>query len=306
MLIFVDHLGYFGVGVSSITESASAGANTPFDRLLWERLAPGVDPLAVVVPAGPDDFWQRGFVVERAASSQYDALRDVAATASAPGPVWCVVGRSGTCHGQHGRPWAALPGNLHLSLLLLPEAPLPTPGPVLNALPAVATLDAVGLLVPDAPANGLKWVNDVVVGGAKLAGVLTSTRTRDGLCEAVHLGIGLNVATAPILAPDRFTSGATCLDAWSPRPLALREVTVAVLDAVRDRWQEWLAQGPGPLLAAYRAADDARGRPVAVWPDDGDGPLITGTAAGIDDDLGLLLAGHEASITRGRLAYEDP
>ena len=147
-----------------------------------------------------------------APGSQYDLLRSLAATGSLPaGNLFCLAGRGRGFHGQHGRSWQALPGNLHLSVALAADLPVPGWGPALPALPAVAALDAVRRCVGPGPRLGLKWVNDVLADEAKLGGVLTAVRTRAGRIERIFLGIGLNVAAAPPLPADAFVPAVTCL-----------------------------------------------------------------------------------------------
>ncbi len=71
-------------------------------------------------------------------------------------------------------------------------------------LPVVALVDAVRAVTGGALRPGIKWVNDVLVDGRKIGGVLTSTQTQGDRVSAVLLGIGLNVATAPPVPPTPF------------------------------------------------------------------------------------------------------
>jgi BirA family biotin operon repressor/biotin-[acetyl-CoA-carboxylase] ligase len=304
--ILVDDPAAFAPAVVGAQPAAAADLAAA-DRVLWEALAGAAAPWTGAGPELPGGFWHRGFLVASPAASQFDVLRTVTTAAAPAGPVWCLAGGGEGCRGQRGRPWLALPGNLQLSVALPAPPAVAAAGLVLNGLAVVATLDAVRALLPAAPA-GIKWVNDLWLDGAKAAGVLTAARRRPAGGE-VFLGIGLNVAAAPDLPGDRFSPCATCLDAWAPSQLPLARVLVAVLTALRRRWEELGRAGPGPLVAAYRDASLATGRQVSVWAD-GDGPqarpLHTGLVTGVSDDLGLLLSGTERPLYAGRLSLAEP
>lgn len=93
--------------------------------------------------------------------------------------------------GRLGRSWVSESGKgLYVSFVLLPAvAPPPAALSAAGALAVLDTVEDLGLL-----AAGLKWPNDVLVGRAKLAGVLAESRGLDRAAPAYVLGVGLNVA----------------------------------------------------------------------------------------------------------------
>ena len=98
--------------------------------------------------------------------------------------------------GRRGRVWDSPPGNLFLSLLLRPHS---TPGQAatLSFLTAVALLEALDLAAVPGKLT-CKWPNDVLVNGAKIAGILLESRTGpDGALGWVTVGIGVNLAWHP-------------------------------------------------------------------------------------------------------------
>ncbi len=307
MRILMDQTGaYAPFGPVSPTATAARAEESE----LWHGLAGDRAPLAAPAPAGLDvGFWQSGYVVADAPDSQYDLLRRLAASGRLPaGNLFCLAGRGRGFHGQHGRSWQALPGNLHLSVSLAADLPVAGWGPALPALPAVAALDAVRRCGGSAPQFGLKWVNDVLAGEAKLGGVLTAVRTRAGRIERIFLGIGLNLTAAPALPADAFVPAVTCLadlHGSAPDPVA---VTVALLAAVQVRFQEFGAHGPEQLLRAYRAGSIVIGRRVTVHPDagspDGTTGVRTGVVTAIGDDLALHLAAGGPPVAHGRLVLD--
>lgn len=287
------------------------------------RGAPATDPLAGRLLADPaeafstelpgEDFWSRFYVVARAPCSQFDVLRDhLAGGGALPGPVACLALTGEGFHGHRGRSWTAEPGNLHLSAAIPAGGLAAEHALALTMLPAVAAADALRRL---GFRPGLKWVNDVLLGGRKVAGVLTTTQSRGELLESAVLGVGLNVARTPAVALSPFVPRTTCLAAESPdAPPDLGDATRAVLDALADRWRDLRAAGPARLFADYRGASLAIGRAVRVWPEGiaedapperWPAPLARGVVADLLPDLSLVFAGRSAAVDRGRLAFEE-
>jgi BirA family biotin operon repressor/biotin-[acetyl-CoA-carboxylase] ligase len=269
----------------------------------------------------PGDQWHSIMIVGEASASQFDglqlALRELG---QVPGPVACLVLQSRACHGQHGRPWQAIRGNLHLSVAITPPAsPLPLFEilPAVTIVPAVAAADAISSASQGRLEPRVKWVNDVVLGPAKVAGVLSATQIMGETLEAMIFGIGLNVAATPDVAPTPFVPSATSLAAAlaglpSPLPVpSLGEVCWHTLDALMAAVRLWGSGGPAALVDRYRALSMLTGRAVEVWPDHLDStgdchtPLAQGTVAGIDADLSLRLVGVAQPIRRGRLALRS-
>jgi len=272
----------------------------PAERALWKSLAGGRPGQAA--PAAVDGFWRRGYAVNEAPASQYDALRRLAAAGDLPpGNLFTLAGAGRGFHGQHGRAWRARPGNLHLCAALAAEGPAAGRAPLLPAVAALAALDAVRACAGGERSAGIKWVNDVLLDGAKVGGVLAAARTVDGRFERVFLGVGLNVAVAPALAPGAGGLPAACLAGGGAAP-DLGEVAASLLDAIAARWRTFAAGGSAPLLADYRAASLVTGRPVTVLPEGpGEGPSRRGTVTGIGDDLSLILDDGGGPVTRGRV-----
>src|SRR5262249_55503202 len=92
--------------------------------------------------------------------------------------------------GRQGRGWQSLPGeDIYLSVVLRLDLPPHAPPPVTLAAGA-ATCDTVNQFAAGA---SIKWPNDVLLSGLKVAGILTEASTRGDRVEAVILGVGLNV-----------------------------------------------------------------------------------------------------------------
>jgi BirA family biotin operon repressor/biotin-[acetyl-CoA-carboxylase] ligase len=176
--------------------------------------------------------------------------------------------------GRDGRVWRGEAGNLHISLLLRPGAPA-RQAPQWGLLAAVALHDA---LSPFAPARlTLKWPNDVMLGDAKLAGMLCeSSVDAAGRIEWLVIGLGANLAHAPAV-PGRAT---TCLPG-RPAP----EIVAARLLDRFDAWrQAFLAEGFAPIRAAWEARGPAPDTALVLRGG------LAGGYRGLREDGSLLIA----------------
>ncbi|MCK9995674.1 MAG: biotin--[acetyl-CoA-carboxylase] ligase [Candidatus Krumholzibacteria bacterium] len=250
------------------------------------------------------DFWTSFHLFRRASVSQYDALRQLIATRKdLPGHVLYLALSGTDFHGQQGRAWVAETGNLHITVGLRCDLAAADCGLALTMLPAVAVVDALSTLDQRPSGLGIKWVNDILVDGRKIGGVLTSARSQDGRIRSAVLGIGLNVMVSPTVPSTPFTPGITCLkDSIPLPPNGLTMVLRLVLSALEKRFEELVEDGPGPLLRAYRAVSLVLGRDVEIRPEGhSSDPPRRGRVLAIGPDLALTLTDDPAPVTTGRL-----
>jgi len=209
----------------------------------------------------------------RRTTSTNDHARALAA-AGAPAGTLVTASEQTAGRGRQGRTWTAPPGRALLLSLVLRELD--------GLLPLRAGLAVAELAGP--PAR-VKWPNDVLVEGRKVAGVLLEARTQEGWAV---LGIGVNVAVEAF--PPELEEIAGSLGR-PPEELAaaLRELLAAL--------ERWLAEDAGAVIAALRERDALLGRPVR-WADG------EGTGAGIDSDGSLLImtrAGERLALGAGEV-----
>jgi BirA family biotin operon repressor/biotin-[acetyl-CoA-carboxylase] ligase len=192
--------------------------------------------------------------------------------------------------GRQGRTWESPRGEnlLFSTLARLRCAPARLP-PVALAV-GLAVRDAVAAIAP-AAGPVIKWPNDVLVGGRKIAGVLVEAITVGSRVEAVVIGVGLNVHTRDF--PPEIAERATSLALAAPGVALDRAALLAdVLARIDTDLHVVVARGLGLLHARLQAADALRGKRVRS--DTGD----EGVAAGIDDDGRLLVRRDDAVIAR--------
>jgi BirA family biotin operon repressor/biotin-[acetyl-CoA-carboxylase] ligase len=186
--------------------------------------------------------------------------------------------------GRMGRRWASPAGvNLYASILLRPEI-LPFDAPKLTFLSAVAVCRAIAAL------TGLqatvKWPNDVLLNGKKIAGLLNEMSAETDRVNYVVLGIGVNLNMQKDQFPEDLRYPATSLAITKGRPVSRLDFTRALLQEIDVLYQVFLQQGGGPVLDAWMQLCDMIGKDVRV--DCNELPL-EGVMTGLADDGALLL-----------------
>ena len=204
--------------------------------------------------------------------------------------MWLTAGVQTQGRGRSGRSWASAGECLAATLLLTPRCAL-TDLPHLSLVAGVATHDAIAGALPceKRVQCRLKWPNDVLIEGAKAAGILVES-TIFGLDPVVVIGTGINVGRAPAIGDRAVTS---LRNHGSEADVATVEKALA---AALAHWIRVWADGTG--FAAVRTAWLSRslplGEPLTV---NSGGQRISGRFAGLDQDGGLLLR-DETRATR--------
>nr|WP_242415612.1 biotin--[acetyl-CoA-carboxylase] ligase [Sphingomonas panni] len=220
-------------------------------------------------------------VVGETGSTNADLL--AAADAGAKEGVWLRAERQSAGRGRVGRPWADGAGNLFASTVvrLRPADPA---APTLTLVAAVALSEAVETFAPGLAT--IKWPNDLLIGRAKLSGILLER----GSADALVIGFGVNLATHPDLA-DRPTTS-----------LAEHGVVVtpaALLDVLREKFALWLSRWRDGDLPGIRDAWEASAHPRGTMlrvrlPDGGE---MEGAFDGLDAGGALRLLDRDGRVT---------
>jgi BirA family biotin operon repressor/biotin-[acetyl-CoA-carboxylase] ligase len=215
-------------------------------------------------------------------ASTNDRLKELARSGA---PAWTVAiaDRQSAGRGRRGNAWASPLGNLHLSVLL----PVPGDAAALTLIPLVAGLAVAEAVEEQGPPARLKWPNDVLLGGRKVAGVLAEAASNGQGVDSIVLGIGLNVAASPgdVVAELRETT--TCLAAALQRPVELPPIAAAVLARLRDRIGRLLdGEREASLSAWNERAREWWGRPIEVT---AGAERVHGVALGVDASGALLV-----------------
>ncbi len=242
---------------------------------------------------GPQPNLPAGYQLERVSSlpSTSDACVEQA-RAGAPDGLAILADSQTAGRGSRGRAWACPPGNLYLSVLLRPRNAAEEAGAGQWALLAgVALIEALAEFAAEANGLRLKWPNDVLSDGAKLAGILVdAAMTASGAADWLVIGVGANLASAPVIEGRRIAVLVTP-DGAAPMPLAVTEVFLARIEA----WRNVLARdGFGPIRDAWLQRAHPLGTPVTIK----DAMRSrTGVFAGLSAQGELLLSDGDAVHT---------
>ncbi|MEV0075529.1 biotin--[acetyl-CoA-carboxylase] ligase [Nocardia neocaledoniensis] len=242
---------------------------------------------------GPLSFYDRIEVVESTGSTNADLVARAADTAVDRQALLAETQLTG--RGRHARSWVSPPrAQISLSILVrLPDIDPTTLG-WLPLLTGVAVVDALRE-TPGVSAE-LKWPNDVLLGGRKLAGILAEVAAT-GAAPAVVVGVGLNVDLDESELPVPHATSLTLSGADTDRTA----LVAAILERFAARFTAWQRAGwaTDELAAAYRERCATIG--VDVRAELPGGQVVTGVATGVDD-TGRLLIGDRA-VSAGDVSH---
>lgn len=237
-------------------------------------------------------LWPQGY--SRQVHTELDSTNEEArrlAEAGERGPLWIMALRQSAGRGRRGRAWATATGNLAATLLLTPQAPPSVTGQ-LSFAAALAVADTAAHFAPQADI-AVKWPNDVLADGRKLAGILL-----EGGESWLAIGIGINLAAHPKGTEFPATSLAG-LGIAAPSP----DAALTVLAARFAHWYDaWMQGGFGSLRMQWLARAKGVGSPIrARLPQE----TREGVFEGIDESGALLLneGGEVRAITAAEVFF---
>lgn len=219
------------------------------------------------------------------------------------GPEWILALRQTQGRGRRGRPWADPAGNFAATLALRPDGP-PKHVALLSFVAALALFDACATVAGQPQAFALKWPNDVLLNGGKLAGILLESSGAGSGVMNLAIGIGVNLHHAP---------AANTVEAQALRPVSLLEETgtliepEAFLDHLAPAFASYAKQlrdyGFAPIRTAWldRAARLGEVATARTMRD-----THTGTFETIDDtgNLVLVTAAGRVAIPAAEIFFE--
>ena len=223
------------------------------------------------------------------------------ALAGAPSGTIVLADRQSKGRGRLGRTWQSAPGNLHASILLRPDCTLKAASE-LSLLAAVALSELLADYARDDQTVALKWPNDVLIDGAKVAGILLeSGGSKGGRLDHVVIGTGVNIAWSPDDVSYPVTSLAEAgFTEKSPKDWLF--AYISSLAIWLDRWQE---DGFPVIRDAWRARSYGLGGPIRLrlGRENVDGRFVDLTEGGA-----LLIEGTDGirrELTAGDVVFAD-
>ncbi|MDB5530147.1 MAG: biotin--[acetyl-CoA-carboxylase] ligase [Devosia sp.] len=246
-------------------------------------------------------------------STNTEALE--AAAAGNAGGIWFVTRQQTAGRGRRGRQWTSPVGNLAATLLIVPDSD-PTLAATLGFVAGVSMNRALSSILPggvvklgidgaDGLSGGkrariaLKWPNDVLADGAKLAGILLEAQKLNDGRHAIAIGFGVNAVAAPQGLPYPATS---LVELGTTR--SAEDIFEALSDAWVDTFALWQdGRGIADVLTQWRGAAAGIGAPVAV---NQNGATVRGIFETIDDAGRLIVRVDDDSriaITAGDVHF---
>lgn len=215
------------------------------------------------------------------------------AEAGEAGPVWFTAGHQTAGRGRRGRQWETRAGNMAATHLFVTAKPAGEAAQV----SFVAALAVADLALHYAPAGEpkLKWPNDLLLRGAKAAGILVESGAAPGGGLWLAVGIGVNLAHAPDPAPEAVLA-TTFLGAHRPGPPPSPLAALEVLAGAFDHWRNvWEARGFAPIAQRWTVLAHGLGATcTARLPNE----TVSGIAEGLDADGALRLRGADGLVRR--------
>jgi BirA family transcriptional regulator, biotin operon repressor / biotin---[acetyl-CoA-carboxylase] ligase len=213
------------------------------------------------------------------------------ARAGAPEGLLVVAERQTAGRGRLERTWESPPGGLWFSLLLRPTLPLSQIGLVgiAFALAAAETIrENAGIKI------GVKWPNDLIYEGRKLAGLLLETRLRENKLDCVIFGMGINLNVPLEAFPAELQASAISLLAATGQTFSAPDLLSHFLHKAEDSYNKLQAGDCDWLFVQWPEFDLCRGKEVIVIQGENS---LTGRAAGIDDTGALRVETASGLIT---------
>jgi BirA family biotin operon repressor/biotin-[acetyl-CoA-carboxylase] ligase len=217
------------------------------------------------------------------------------------GPVWLMARRQTAGRGRRGRSWASIEGNLFATYLGSTHHP-PAQIALLGFAAGLAIAEAVDALI-DAGRARLKWPNDLMLEGAKAAGIMLDSGGVDARPGKTWfaLAFGVNI----IGAPGQLDQPTQYLSAFLRGPVPPPEVLLA---DIRGRLETWVrrleSEGFTALCAAWLARAHGLGRTVRV---EVGGKRAEGVVAGLSEkgELELETAEGPVCISAGDIHFPE-
>ncbi len=204
-----------------------------------------------------------------------------------------VADRQSAGRGRLGRRWESPSGvNLYCSILLRPRIPVQQ-APQLTFLSAVAvveTLDKVCHL-----SAKVKWPNDILIGGAKISGLLNEMNAETEQIHFVILGVGINLNMVASQFPEELNYPATSAFLETGKPVDRLVFLRTFLQCLDQYYSEFLQEGFVPIRQRWESYCDMMNMQVMV--DQGSGSL-RGTVVGLDLDGALRLQLDNGQVER--------
>lgn len=203
--------------------------------------------------------------------------------------------------GRLGRHWFSPPYlNLYLSVVLRPNIP-PHQAPLITLMAAVATAEAIETYTGLRPV--IKWPNDILLGGRKVAGLLNEIQSETDRIHFIILGVGVNLNADKKIYPKEIRTLATSLKQEMGRAISRKDFLSILLKELEDWYAVFLKEGGDAVLRTWRRLAQIKGKQLKVA---SFGQEIVGAGIDVDSDGALIIEtrrGERKRVVAGDVEY---
>jgi BirA family biotin operon repressor/biotin-[acetyl-CoA-carboxylase] ligase len=205
--------------------------------------------------------------------------------------------------GRLGRQWFSPPFlNLYISVILRPKIS-PHQASLITLMAAVATADAIQKFSGFLPL--IKWPNDILLRGRKVAGLLNEIHSEMDRIHFVILGVGVNLNMDEKMFSKEIRAVATSLKIEIGRTVSRKAFLQFFLQELEKWYSIFLEEGGAVILKAWRDRAHIKGRQVKVT---SFGETVAGIAIDVDSDGALILEtedGKQKRVVAGDIEYKE-
>jgi BirA family biotin operon repressor/biotin-[acetyl-CoA-carboxylase] ligase len=232
----------------------------------------------------------RALSIEGEVASTQDLAR-AAAEQGAPEGYLVIAERQVSGRGRMGRSWVSPYGKgIWMSMVLRPEVPIHC-APQLTLLTAVALCRSLrrvtGLPI------GIKWPNDLLVGGRKISGILLESAAEDERLKYIVAGIGISVNLTEADYPEEVLAKAVSLRVAAGRVLNRTEMIADFLSEWEQLYELFLKEGFRPIATLWESMAVSLGRKVKLTTPQGE---LTGIPESLDDSGAIRVRRDDGSL----------
>jgi biotin-(acetyl-CoA carboxylase) ligase len=253
------------------------------------------------------EHWDYLFAVEHARHSQYDVLSKLAVSdISPPDKTLCCAASGHEFHGFKNRAWTACRGNIHLSSFVKPGFEVVGDSAGFIVAAALAALQTAESFDLGGAIPAIKWVNDILIDGEKVGGVLARLQKQGQVIDGVELGIGLNVALRPTVDRDSYVPGVAAISDFvdGSENCTHADAFPRLIEYLGQNLSTLFSGNYSHLLDRYRKHSMVLGREVGIFKDRRDNSfemLAKGRVEAVGDSLELFIEGRVEPVRNGRL-----
>ncbi|MBM2816117.1 MAG: birA [Ignavibacteria bacterium] len=252
--------------------------------------------------SGNSDYF---FITKFARESQYYSMLELTKqNKNLPAKIFCIAGSGENFHGNRNRRWESPPGNIYLTAYFSPKIILEGFASAFLALSAVSVLEVIDSYIELTGKASVKWVNDILIDGAKVAGVLSHCQTTGSILTDVIIGIGLNVETKPESEPTIYVPKAACLNDCLNKEsmITFGDTAKRLIQKLIFNYNLIVSNRMQVLLNKYRERSIVVGKHVEIYSDyDSNEKIADGEVERIGENLELYLKGQSKPFINGRL-----